>query len=349
MNLFNKSSNKTLKRNSKKREKPKYIVLTGGVGGAKLCQGLARVLEPAQVLFVVNTGDDFTHLGLHISPDMDSLTYALAGLASKERGWGRDDETWNCLQTLADLKEDTWFQLGDRDLALHLKRTALLTSGKTLTQATATIKKALGVRHRIVPMSNDPVRTLIDTEEGLLSFQEYFVARRCEPKVRGFVYEGGLDARVPRSLFTFLESAEYRGAIICPSNPMLSIDPIFAVEGMRDWLMFPHLPRVAVSPIIGGEAVKGPAAKIFKELGMEVNAVAVAQHYGNFLDGFVYDRRDHYLATRFKGLRLPTVTTNTLMKTDEDKVKLAHDVLKLLDQVNLENRMFGKLEPYDSF
>lgn len=344
MSLFKKSFKKT----PEKRDKPKYIVLTGGVGGAKLCQGLAQLLEPSQVLFVVNTGDDFTHLGLHISPDIDSLTYALAGLASKERGWGRDDETWNCLETLAQLKEDTWFQLGDRDLALHLKRTALLASGKTLTQATASVKKALRVRHRIVPMSNDPVRTLVDTEEGLLTFQEYFVARRCAPRVKGFVYEGGMDARLPHGVHTFLQSSEYRGVIICPSNPLLSIDPIFAVEGMRDWLMFPHLPRVAVSPIIGGEAVKGPTAKIFKELGMEVNAVAVAEHYGNFLDGYVYDRRDHYLATRFKGLRLPAVATNTLMESEEDKVKLAHEVLKLLDRVNLENRMFGKLEPYDS-
>lgn len=344
MNLFKRPS----KKSPEKRDKPKYIVLTGGVGGAKLCQGLAQVLEPSQVLFVVNTGDDFTHLGLHISPDIDSLTYALAGLASKERGWGRDDETWNCLETLGKLGEDTWFQLGDRDLALHLKRTALLASGRTLTQATATIKKGLRVRHRIVPMSNDPVRTLVDTEDGLLTFQEYFVARRCEPRVKGFVYEGGLDARVQSSIFTFLESSEYRGAIICPSNPLLSIDPIFAVEGMRDWLMFPHLPRVAVSPIIGGEAVKGPTAKLFKELGMEVNAVAVAEHYGNFLDGYVYDRRDHYLATRFEGLRLPAVATNTLMETEEDKVNLARQVLKLLDEVNLGNRMFGQLEPYDA-
>ena len=344
MSLFKTPS----KKKADRPKKPKYIVLTGGVGGAKLCQGLAQLLEPSQVLFVVNTGDDFSHLGLHISPDIDSLTYALAGIASTERGWGREDETWNCLETLAQLREDTWFQLGDRDLALHLKRTALLASGRTLTQATATIKKALGVRHRIVPMSNDPVRTFLETEDGLLSFQEYFVARRCAPRVKGLVYEGALDARMPQSVCTFLESAEYRGAIICPSNPILSIDPIFAVEGMRDWLMFPHLPRVAVSPIIGGEAVKGPTAKIFNELGMEVNAVAVAEHYGNFLDGFVYDRRDHYLATRFEGLRLPAVATNTLMETNEDKVKLAHEVLTLLDEVNLTNRMFGQLEPYDS-
>ncbi len=328
--------------------KPKYVVLTGGVGGAKLCQGLAQILEPSQVLFVVNTGDDFQHLGLHISPDIDSLSYALAGLSSKKRGWGRDDETWNCLETLGKLRGPTWFQLGDRDLALHLRRTHLLASGKTLTQATSMLTRALGVRHQIVPMSNDPVHTLVETDEGQLSFQEYFVARRCQPRVHGFVYEGALDARVQRSIYRFLQASEYRGTIICPSNPMLSIDPILAVEGLRDWLLFPHLPRVAVSPIIAGDAVKGPTARIFRELHKEVNAIAVAEHYGNLLDGFVYDRRDHALAARFENMHLPAMCTETLMRSDEDKVRLAHKVLTLLDEVNPENRMFGSVKPYDA-
>ncbi|MCY4322217.1 MAG: 2-phospho-L-lactate transferase [Gammaproteobacteria bacterium] len=327
--------------------RPKYIVLTGGVGGAKLCQGLARVLEPSQLLFVVNTGDDFTHLGLHISPDVDSLMYALAGLSSRERGWGRDDETWNCLETLKKLGGESWFRLGDRDLALHLKRTADLAAGKTLTQSIASIKKGLRVKNHIVPMSNDPVRTKIDTDEGMLSFQEYFVSRQCQPKVNRVVYQGTWDARMASSVHTFLQSAELRGTIICPSNPVLSIDPILEVEGMRDWLRFPHTPRVAVSPIIGGEAVKGPTAKIFKELGKEVNAIGVAKHYGTLLDGFIYDRRDHYLETRFKGMPLPARSTETLMQADADKEALARNVLQFIDDISLEN-VFGKLEPYDA-
>ena len=324
------------------KPRPKYVVLTGGVGGAKLCQGLARVLEPSQLLFVVNTGDDFKHLGLHISPDIDSLVYALAGLWSRERGWGRDDETWTCLETLKKLGAETWFQLGDRDLALHLKRTADLAAGKTLTQTTTSIKRALRVRQRVVPMSNDPVRTRIDTNEGLLSFQEYFVARQCEPKINRVVYDGALEARRASSVHAFLQSAELRGTIICPSNPVLSIDPILEVEGMRDWLRFPHTPRVAVSPLIGGEAVKGPTAKIFEELGKEVNAVGVANHYGRLLDGFIYDRRDDYLEPRFKSMGLPARSTETLMQTEEDKDALAHDVLRFIDDISLEN-VFGKL------
>jgi len=329
------------------KSRPKYIVLTGGVGGAKLCQGLARVLEPSQLLFVVNTGDDFTHLGLHISPDIDSLIYALAGISSRKRGWGRDDETWNCLETLKKLGAESWFQLGDRDLALHLKRSADLAAGKTLTQSVASIKKGFRVKSRIVPMSNDPVRTKIDTDEGMLSFQEYFVARQCQPKVKRVVYQGAWDARIASSVYTFLQSAELRGTIICPSNPMLSIDPILEVEGMRDWLRFPHTPRVAVSPIIGGEAVKGPTAKIFKELGEEVSAIGVAKHYGTLLDGFIYDRRDHSLASRFKRMPLPARATETLMQTDADKEALARDVLQFIDDISLEN-VFGKLEPYDA-
>ena len=327
--------------------RPKYIVLTGGVGGAKLCEGLARVLEPSQLLFVVNTGDDFTHLGLHISPDIDSLMYALAGLSSRERGWGRDDETWNCLETLKKLGGESWFQLGDRDLALHLKRTADLAAGKTLTQSIASLKKALRVRQRIVPMSNDPVCTMIDTDEGLLSFQEYFVARQCAPMVNRVVYQGAWDARMASSVYTFLQSSQLRGTIICPSNPVLSIDPILEVEGMRDWLRFPHTPRVAVSPIIGGDAVKGPTAKIFKELGKEVSAVGVAEHYGTLLDGFVYDHRDRFLESRFKGMGMPARSTETLMQSDADKDALARDVLQFIDDISLEN-VFGKLEPYDS-
>ena len=318
---------------------PSYLVLTGGVGGAKLCQGLSEVLEPEQVLFVVNTGDDFHHLGLHISPDLDSLTYALSGLASVERGWGRDDETWNCLETLKTLDGDTWFQLGDRDLALHLKRSADLASGKTLSEATASITKALGISHRLVPMSDDPVRTFVDTDEGLLAFQKYFVARRCEPKVRGLVYEGAETAAPQREISAFLQSDRLRGIIICPSNPMLSIEPILAAAGIREMLLGSPAPVVAVSPIIDGAAVKGPTAKIFSELGEQVSAVAVANRYEDLLDGFILDQKDQNLVGEITSLSLATTAIPTLMLTNIDKKRLAEDVLKFIDE------KFGVIEP----
>ena len=311
---------------------PKYLVLTGGVGGAKLCQGLAELLEPEQVLFVVNTGDDFQHLGLHISPDIDSLTYALSGLASVERGWGRDDETWNCLATLKTLEGDTWFQLGDRDLALHLKRSAELAAGHTLSEATKSITRALGISHRLVPMSDDAVPTLVDTHEGLLAFQEYFVRRRCEPRVKGLVYQGAQQAAPQKDIVPFLKQEGLRGIILCPSNPMLSIEPILAAGGIGELLKRSRAPVLAVSPIIDGAAVRGPTAKIFSELGQQASALAVAKRYGNLLDGFILDEMDQELGGEMTSLGLSAGAMATLMSSDEDKRRLAKAVLGHIDK-----------------
>lgn len=314
-------------------QSPKYLVLTGGVGGAKLCEGFAKVLDPDQVLFAVNTGDDFEHFGLHISPDLDSLSYALSGLASVRRGWGRDDETWNCLETLAELGADTWFQLGDRDLALHLKRRSELASGKTLSQATQSITHSLGIAHRVVPMSDDPVSTLVETSEGCLAFQDYFVRRRCEPKVKALVYQGADDARPQEDIVSLLEQTDLRGIIICPSNPMLSIEPLLAVGDLRTRLRAVVAPVVAVSPIIAGAAVKGPTAKIFSDLGEVVSALVVAQRYGDLLDGFVLDHADRVLLDEVVELGFKATAAVTLMRNAEDKERLARQVLKFVDEV----------------
>lgn len=314
-------------------QSPKYLVLTGGVGGAKLCQGFAKILEAEQVLFAVNTGDDFEHFGLHISPDLDSLSYALSGLASVERGWGRGDETWNCLETLGELGGDTWFQLGDRDLALHLMRRAELASGKTLSQATATITRSLGIAHPIVPMSDDPVSTLVETDEGRLAFQDYFVRRRCEPKVKAFIYRGADEARAQEDMAALLKQDELRGIIICPSNPMLSIEPMLAIADLSKRLRQSVAPIVAVSPIIAGAAVKGPTAKIFSELGETVSALAVARRYGNLLHGLVLDETDRALAGDVSKLGIKASMAATLMRNAGDKEALARKVLRFVDEM----------------
>ena len=241
-----------------------YVALTGGIGGAKLALGLAHILAADQVAFVVNTGDDFEHLGLHISPDMDTLAYTLAGLSNPEAGWGRKDESWQFMAALQELGGETWFRLGDRDLALHVRRTEMLSQGATLTQATRRITTGLGVRHPIIPMSDDPVRTQVHTASGPMAFQHYFVRDRCEPAVTGFEFAGAEDAAPSPDLAAHLEGCA--GIIICPSNPFVSVDPILAVPGLKQALKASGAPLVAVSPIVGGAAIKGPTAKMMGEL-----------------------------------------------------------------------------------
>lgn len=309
----------------------KYLAITGGVGGAKLALGLSRILGPSDLGFLVNTGDDFEHLGLHVSPDIDTLMYTLSGLSNPQTGWGRVGESWNFIESLGELGGETWFKLGDRDLAVHVWRTVLLASGERLTDVTATLFRALGVEYRTWPMSDDPVRTLIDTDAGQLSFQHYFVRERCEPAVRGFEYRGADTASTIPEFIAWMSDPDLEGVIICPSNPFLSIDPILALGGIREALMACTAPVIAVSPIVGGEAIKGPTAKIMEELDVPRDARAVAMHYRDLLDGFILDETDRRLVEPIGALGLQVAPAQSLMRTLDDKINLAHTALKLIE------------------
>jgi LPPG:FO 2-phospho-L-lactate transferase len=298
----------------------KIVALAGGVGGAKLADGLAQILPPEKLTIVVNTGDDFEHLGLSISPDLDTVCYTLAGIASPETGWGRADETWHFMENLERLGGPTWFKLGDKDLATHLERTRLLKAGHPLSEATARFCSAWRVKPIVLPMCEQAVRTVVLTDEGELAFQEYFVARRCEPLVSGFRFEGIEAARPAPGVLEAIRGAE--AVVICPSNPWVSIDPILNVPGILSAIKEKVV--VAVSPIIGGKAVRGPAAKMYLELGITPSAQAVAEHYGDLLTGFVLDTIDRELA---KDLGLKTLITDTIMTRNEDRIRLGKEVL----------------------
>jgi LPPG:FO 2-phospho-L-lactate transferase len=289
------------------------VALAGGVGGARLAVGLAAILPPERLTLVVNTGDDFEHLGLSISPDLDTVMYTLAGVANQETGWGRADETWSFMETLGALGGETWFRLGDRDLAVHVSRTAALTQGAGLADVTRAIAQGLGVRHAILPMSDEPVRTFVRTDAGELAFQDYFVRRRCAPAVSGFRYAGAENAHPPRALRALMENGGVEAVVVCPSNPYISIAPVLAVREIRAWLENRRFPVVAVSPIIGGQAVKGPAGKMMRELGLDASAAAVARFYGELVDGWVIDRRDAGLAPEIEALGRNVLVTETLM------------------------------------
>ena len=299
------------------------LALTGGVGGAKLALGLAKLLPPSEVAFVVNTGDDFEHLGLHISPDVDTLTYTLAGLADPGNGWGRRDESWRMLEALGGLGGETWFRLGDKDLALHLRRRALLDEGHGLSAATAAIAASLGVEHAILPMSDDPVRTRIRTDDGTLAFQHYFVRDRCQPVAHGFEFAGAEMARLNPAI----PFDDVRLVVVCPSNPFVSVDPILAVPGMVDALKCTGAPVVAVSPIVGGAAIKGPTAKMMRELGVPATTLQVAKHYRELATHFVIDDVDADARCAVAGLGLETAVAQTVMRSLEDRVRLARTVL----------------------
>jgi len=305
----------------------KIVALAGGVGGAKLADGFAQILPPEALTVIVNTGDDFEHLGLSISPDLDTVCYTLAGLANLETGWGRSGETYHMLENIRKLGGPDWFRLGDRDLATHLERTRRLREGQTLSEITHDFCRAWGVKHTVLPMSNDPVRTMVDTiEYGELSFQEYFVHRRCEPKVKGFRFAGVETARPAPGVREAIQAAD--AIVFCPSNPWVSIDPILAVAGIRSALA--AKPVIAISPIIGGKTVKGPAAKMYAEMGIQPSALAVADHYRGLISGFVLDTVDAAYALDLQRANLTTCITNTLMKTPDDRRRFAQDVLNLI-------------------
>ncbi len=302
-----------------------YLALTGGIGGAKLALGLSHILAPDALGFVVNTGDDFEHLGLHVSPDLDTLAYTLADASNTSTGWGRKNETWRFMEALGQLGGETWFQLGDADLAVHISRTQMLKAGLTLTEATKAISTRLGVVHAIIPMSDQPVRTLVHTTGAILPFQHYFVRERCQSQVTGFEFAGVEDAEPNPVLLALLDECE--GIIICPSNPFVSIDPILAVPGMAAALQSCKSPIVAVSPIVGGAAIKGPTAKIMAELGQPASADQVARHYQGLLDGFILDSQDKALADH---LPIPALVEPTIMVTLQDRKRLAAAALDFI-------------------
>ncbi|HEY43011.1 MAG TPA: 2-phospho-L-lactate transferase [Anaerolineae bacterium] len=301
----------------------RVVALAGGVGGSKLAHGLAEILPPDHLTVIVNTGDDFEHLGLTICPDLDTMIYTLAGLANPQTGWGRKDETWGFLETIETLGGPTWFQLGDRDLALHHERSRRLKEGQSLTEVTQHVCQTLGISITLLPMSDDPVRTIVITDKGELAFQNYFVARRCAPCVRGFRFTGVETAIPAPGVIQALSKADL--VVLCPSNPWVSLDPILAVKGIRDAVSEKSV--VGVSPIVGGKAIKGPAAKMYSELGFRPSSLSVAEHFQDLLAGMVIDKKDQHLASDIQALNIRVLVTNTIMKNEQDRMGLGEEVL----------------------
>jgi len=309
------------------------IALCGGVGGAKLAFGLTRVLPPGDLTLVVNTGDDFEHLGLSISPDIDTVLYTLAGLADRDRGWGLAGETWGFMSALKRLGGEDWFQLGDHDLAMHVERTRRLSAGETLSGITAELARRLGLDHAVAPMSDQPVRTWVETPDGPLAFQAYFVRERCAPVVRAVRFEGSAEARPSPAFGAALARHDLAAILICPSNPYLSIDPILAIPGVRAAIQAATVPRIAVSPIVGGAAIKGPAAKLMTELGASPGVQAVAAHYAGLIDGLILDDVDAGEAAAVRRLGISAHVTASVMRGDEDRIALARQALAFADRL----------------
>ena len=300
------------------------VALAGGVGGAKFAAGLQEALPPGALTVIVNTGDDFEHWGLTICPDIDTVLYGLANVNNPETGWGRANETWGVLTETERLGGEAWFRLGDKDLALHLLRNQWLQAGVTLTEVTDRLRQALDIPSRILPMCNQPVRTLVHTDEGDLPFQDYFVRRRCEPTFRGLTFVGADKATLAPEVAESLRAAVQ--IIICPSNPYLSVDPILSVPGLSDLVRASAAPVVAVSPIVGGRAAKGPVAKMMREMGhLEHLPQTIVEHYAGLLDGFIIDQQDRAEESR---LPLPALVTDTIMTDLPSKRRLATEVLQ---------------------
>ncbi len=305
------------------------VALAGGVGGAKLAVGLAAVLPPGKLAIVVNTGDDFEHLGFTVCPDLDTVMYTLAGANNTKTGWGRAAEGWRFMAEMKRLGAADWFQLGDRDLAVHVLRREALLRGTPLSQITRDLALRFGIRHTLLPMSDTPVRTRVKTPTGEIAFQDYFVRQRCAPVVTGFRYAGARTARVPAALARILHG-RVDAVVLCPSNPYVSIAPMLSVPAIRTWLRQRDFPVVAVSPIVGGAAVKGPAAKMMRELGAKPGALAVAQHYGRTVDCWVIDQQDTHAAQAIERLRKRVIVTDTLMSNRRKSAALARKIVAAL-------------------
>ncbi len=304
-----------------------HVAFAGGVGGARLAVGLAAEFAPDELLIVVNTGDDFTHLGLRICPDLDTVMYTLAGIANPETGWGIRGDTWTFMDEVAAKEGETWFRIGDRDLETHRMRTAALAAGRPLSTATAELAARLGVGHRIVPVSDDEMSTIVVTATGRMPFQEYFVRRQCRPEVAGFEFAGAADAGPSPAVAGAFDGGYVQSVVFCPSNPFVSIDPILAVPAIRRFLKQRSFPVVAVSPIVGGRALKGPAAKMMRELGLPATASAVAGHYRGLVDAMVVDEADRGEADGIRQLGQEVLVTGTVMRSAADRCRLAAEVI----------------------
>ena len=311
------------------------LALAGGVGGARLAHGLAQVLAPEELTIVVNSGDDFLHLGLHVSPDLDTVMYTLAGMNDPQKGWGIANESWNFMENLEKLGGETWFQLGDRDLATNVERTRRLGDEQSLSAVTEYLCRRLNVQHRVAPMSDEPVRTRVHTTDGILDFQDYFVRQRAQPTVVSLDYAGAADSRMSPALRACLEDSALRAVIICPSNPYLSIAPILAIPGVRDAIANTRVPKLAVSPIVGGRALKGPAAKIMRELGKSVSAIEIARFYHGLVDGLIIDNVDASLSDDIAQTGIAPLVTATVMHEPKDRRQLAQDVVHFAGQLKL--------------
>ena len=305
------------------------VALAGGVGGAKLADGLAQVLPPEELLVVVNTGDDFEHLGLRISPDLDTVMYTLAGLANPQTGWGVADEKWTFMEALGRLGGPTWFRLGDKDLATHVQRTQLLADGQTLSRVTRTLCEKLGVKYAVTPMTDATVATYVHCKERVLPFQHYFVRERCEPVIDSLEYRGVVSAVPAPEFGSALSNGSLEAIVICPSNPYLSIGPILAIPGVRDAI---HACRtvLAVSPIVGGEAIKGPTAKIMRELGHGASSVEIARHYRGLVKTLVIDKVDAGLRAGIEAHGIHAVVEETVMGSQSARKRVAETCLKLI-------------------
>jgi len=305
------------------------IALSGGVGGAKLALGLSRVVDAKNLTIVANTADDFEHLGLAISPDIDTVLYTLAGINNTEQGWGQAGETWQCMQMLERLGGETWFRLGDRDLATHLLRTQLLREQVSLTQVTQRLCKSLAIAATVLPMCDQRVATMVQTADGDMPFQQYFVREQCQPVVCGFYFDGIDDAHINSHLVDACAANPPSCVVLCPSNPYVSVAPMLAIPGMRKLLREQRAPIIAVSPIVGGDALKGPAAKMMCELGVAASALTVAKYYSGFIDALVIDTVDAHFAPAIADLGITPLVTQTIMRTLADREQLARDVLAL--------------------
>ena len=306
----------------------KYLALSGGVGGAKLALGLRHVLDTEQLIVVANTGDDFQHMGLSVSPDIDTLIYTLSGLNNRELGWGRQDESWNFMQACEELGMETWFRLGDKDLALHLFRTQGLAQGLTLSEVTRELCKRFNIKTQIVPMSDDSVKTFVNTTMGTLPFQEYFVKQQCLPEVTGLEYEGIDNAKMSSSFDQYLDDPALQAVIICPSNPFLSVQPILSLAMVKKKLKEMIQPVIIVSHIVEGQALKGPTAKLMKELDFDCDVNGIVDYYADIADGIVIDIKDSSYIEEIESRGVKVFTSNIVMQSLQDRKDLAKEVIQ---------------------